>query len=109
MRPEGGQLWFSYLFETYVTRSQDLQAWELSSANPVLAPTGLDEGVNTSDADVVEFDGKTFVYFAVGDQLTWMNIKRGEFDGTLQQFYERWYAQPGIPDCGDMTNVIAPQ
>ena len=55
-----------------------------SSANPVLAPTGLDEGINTSDAEVVEFGGKTFVYFAVGDQLTWMNVKRGKFDGTLQ-------------------------
>ena len=94
----------SHVFETYVTRSKDLKTWELSSANPVLAPTGLDEGINASDPEVVEFDGKTFVYFAVGDQLTWMNVKRGEFDGTLQQFYERWYAQPGIRDCGDMAS-----
>jgi len=92
----------SHVFETYVTRSKDLKTWELSSANPVLAPTGLDEGINASDPEVVEFGGKTFVYFAVGDQLTWMNVKRGEFAGTLQQFYERWYAQPGIRDCGDM-------
>jgi hypothetical protein len=94
----------SHVFETYVTRSKDLQTWELSSANPVLAPTGLDEGINASDPEVVEFGGKTFVYFAVGDQLTWMNVKRGEFDGTLRQFFERWYAQPGVRDCGDMAS-----
>ena len=87
-----------------MTRSQDLKSWELSSANPVIAPTGLDEGINASDPDVVEFGGKTFVYFSVGDQLTWMNVKRSEFDGTLQQFYERWYKQPGIHDHGTMSS-----
>jgi len=92
----------SHVFETYVTRSKDLKTWELSSANPVIAPRGLDEGINASDSEVVEFGGKTFVYFAVGDQLTWMNIKRGEFDGTLQQFFEQWYSQPGIRDCGTL-------
>lgn len=96
-------------FETYVTRSNDLKTWELSSANPVIAPTGLDEGINASDPEVVEVAGKTCVYFAVGDQLTWMNIKRGEFAGTLQQFYERWYTQPGIRDCGDMASHKARQ
>ena len=87
-----------------MTRSKDLKTWELSSANPVIAPTGLDEGINASDPEVVEFGGKTFVYFAVGDQLTWMNVKRGEFDGSLPQFYERWYAQPGIRDTGVMVS-----
>ncbi|MEO2047314.1 MAG: alpha-L-fucosidase [Pirellulales bacterium] len=90
----------SHVFETYVTRSKDLLTWELSSANPVIAPTGLDEGINTSDADVVEFDGKTFLYYAVGDQLTWMNVKRAQFNGTLQKYYEQWYSQPGIRDRG---------
>ncbi len=94
----------SHVFETYVTRSKDLKVWELSSANPVIAPTGLDEGINASDPEVVEYGGKTFVYFTVGDQLTWMNVKRAEFDGTLQQFYEHWYIQPGIRDRGDMAS-----
>ena len=48
----------------------------------MLAPTGLDEGINASDPDIVEFGGKTYVYFSVGDQRTWMNVKRGEFEGT---------------------------
>ncbi|HOZ49240.1 MAG TPA: hypothetical protein PLO37_16170 [Candidatus Hydrogenedentes bacterium] len=94
-------------YETYVTRSKDLETWELSAANPVLAPTGLDEGINASDPEIIERGGKVHVYFAVGDQLTWMNIKRGEFTGTLDAFFERWYVQPGIRDCGDMASYRA--
>ena len=96
-----------HYFETYITRSKDLKTWELSAGNPVLRPIGLDEGINASDPEIIERDGKTYVYFAVGDQLTWMNIKRAEFDGTLAQFYEHWYAQPGIRDCGDMASHLA--
>ena len=91
-----------HYFETYISRSKDLRRWELSSANPVLRPTGIDEGINASDPEVVEYRGKTYVYYAVGDQLTWMNIKRGVFPGTLQQFCEQWYEQPGIEDCGTL-------
>jgi len=89
-----------HYFETYITRSKDLKNWKLSSANPVLRPTDIDDSINTSDPEVVEFGGKTYVYYAVGDQLTWMNIKRGVYPGSLQQFYEGWYEQPGIEDCG---------
>ena len=62
----------------------------------------IDDGINTSDPEVVEFGGKTYVYYAVGDQLTWMNIKRGAYPGSLQQFYEGWYEQPGIKDHGTL-------
>ena len=40
--------WF---FETYIARSADLKTWELSGANPVLSPQGLDEGINAAAAD----------------------------------------------------------
>jgi len=91
-----------HYFETYITRSQDLKDWELSSANPVLRPIEIDDGINTSDPEIVEFEGKTYVYYAVGDQLTWMNIKRGVYPGSLQQFYEQWYRQAGIKDHGTL-------
>jgi len=92
----------AHVYEMYVTRSKDLLTWELSSANPVLAPEGLDEGIDASDPDIIEYGGKTYLYYAVGDQLTWMNFKRTEYAGTEQQFFEHWYQQPGIRDCGDM-------
>ncbi|MCU0959466.1 MAG: hypothetical protein MUF48_05115 [Pirellulaceae bacterium] len=89
-----------HYFETYLTRSRDLRHWELSAANPVLAPTALDDGINASDPDLVEFDGKTYVYYSVGDQLTWMNVKRGVFAGSPASFFESCYTSPGIPDPG---------
>ena len=91
-----------HYFETYVTRSKDLKTWELSSANPVLSPQGLDEGINASDPALIEFDGKTHVYYSVGDQLTWMNVKSGVFSGTADEFFTRCYRQPGIPDHGSI-------
>ena len=87
-------------FETYIARSPDLVEWELSSANPVLRAEGLDEGVNASDPELVEVDGRTWVYFAVGDQLTWMKMKRAAYDGSQRAFLEAWFEEPGIADRG---------
>lgn len=89
-----------HYFETYVTRTPDLRHWELSAANPVLAPVALDDGINASDPELVEFGGKTYIYFAVGDQLTWMNIKRRELAGSQADFFARYYQSPGVPDVG---------
>jgi len=91
-----------WVFETYVTRSEDLHHWELSAANPVLRAEDIDEGINASDPEIIEFAGNTYIYYAVGDQLTWMNIKRARYPGTLEQFLESWYTQPGIPDVGTL-------
>jgi len=89
-----------HFFETYVTRSKDLVHWELSIANPVLSPVGLDEGVNASDPALVEFEGRTYVYYCVGDQLSWMNVKRGVFPGAAQEYFKSFYARPGVRDHG---------
>jgi len=91
--------WF---FETYITRSKDLVHWELSSANPVLSPQGLDEGINASDPDLVEVNGQVQLIFAAGDQLKWMNMKQVTYPGPLREFLEHWYQQPGIPDVGSI-------
>jgi hypothetical protein len=69
-------------------------------ANPVLRAEDLDEGINASDPEILEFKGKTYVYYAVGDQLTWMNIKRAVYPGPMAEFLESLYASPGIPDWG---------
>jgi hypothetical protein len=98
--------WF---FETYISRSKDLVHWELSSANPVLTPEGLDEGINASDPELAEEDGRTYVYFAVGDQLSWMNLKRAVFPGRLREFLESWFKSPGIPDWGSAAAGDAPR
>ena len=89
-----------HLFETYITRSKDLEHWELSAANPVIAPQGIGEGINASDPALIEWDGQTWVYFAVGDQLTWMDMRRAPYEGSMQEFLEHWYRVPGIADHG---------
>lgn len=76
--------WF---FETYLARSKDLVTWELSGANPILTPEGLDEGIDASDPDIIEKDGRTHLFFSVGDQLTWMNAKEVVYDGPLAEFF----------------------
>jgi hypothetical protein len=110
LRYVGGYYYVLYLehrlprwrFEMYVTRSKDLKHWELSAANPVLVPEGLDEGINASDPELVEWQGKTYLYFAVGDQLTWMSLKRATYPGSLRAFFEHWYQTPGVPDWGSV-------
>jgi len=89
-----------WVFETYITRSKDLRRWELSASNPVLRAEGLDEGINASDPDLIEFRGETYLYYSVGDQRTWMNIKRAVCPGTVEAFLKSWYAVPGIEDHG---------
>lgn len=90
-----------HYFETYITRSKDLKTWERSTANPVLAPHAIDDGINASDPDIIEAGGKTYIYYAVGDQLTWMNIKRATYPGSMAPFLESWFVNPGIKDSGD--------
>jgi len=80
-----------HYFETYVARSKDLLSWEVSPANPVLRPETLDDSVNTSDADIIEYHGKTIMYYSVGDQLTWMNVKKATYDMPMARFFESWF------------------
>ena len=81
--------WF---FEIYIARSTDLTTWTVAGGNPVLSPQGTDEGINASDPDLIELNGQTWLYYAVGDQHTWMNVKRkgvamGE-DAFLASFFK---------------------
>jgi hypothetical protein len=57
----------------------------------MLTPDGIDEGINASDLDVIEHDGSTYIYYAVGDQRTWMNVKRANYPGPLREFFERHF------------------
>jgi hypothetical protein len=87
-----------WVFETYIARSPDFKRWELSSANPVLRAQGLEEGINASDPDLIQYNNQTLLYYAVGDQLSWMNVKRAVFPGSLASFLKSWFVVPGIPD-----------
>ena len=85
-----------HYFETWIARSADLKSWKLSSANPLLQPQGMGEGVNASDPDLIEWQGKTLLFYSVGDQLTWMDLKYNQYDMPLKDFLPWWFQNAGI-------------
>ena len=92
----GHKGWISFL-----ARSKNLVTWELSPYNPILeAEAG--EGINNSDVDLLEYQGKTFVFYATGDQETWGTIRVAMFDGSLQRFFTSHF-----PDGVDLKTLSA--
>jgi hypothetical protein len=82
---EGHKGWISYL-----ARSADLAEWELSPYNPILeAESG--EGINNSDVDILEYKGRTYLYYATGDQETWGTVRVAMYDGSEKEFFERHF------------------
>jgi len=72
---------------SYLTRSKNLIDWELTPFNPILeASEG--EGINNSDVDLIEYNGKTYLYYSTGDQETWGTVRIAMFDGPEKAFFE---------------------
>ncbi len=95
---EGHKGWVSYM-----ARSNNLETWELSPYNPVLeASPG--EGENNSDIDILEYKGKTYIYYATGDQATWGTIRVAMFDGNEEGFFEAYF-----PEGSPLTEISAKQ
>ena len=81
----GHKGWVSFL-----ARSKDLAAWELSSFNPILeASPG--EGVNNSDVDLFEYEGNTYLFYATGDQQTWGTVRMAMFPGPMKEFFPSYF------------------
>jgi len=87
----------------FMARSTDLETWELSSYNPILEAE-LGEGRNNSDIDILEYKGKTYLYYATGDQETWGTIRVAMFDGTEKAFFEAYF-----PENSPLTKLSAKQ
>lgn len=72
---------------SFMARSTDLVKWELSPFNPVLeAEAG--EGINNSDVDILEYEGKTYLFYATGDQETWGTVRVAMSDTNEREFFE---------------------
>lgn len=82
---------------SFLARSKDLVAWELSPANPILE-AGPGEGINNSDVDLFEWEGNTYLYYATGDQATWGSVRMAMHAGPMRQFFESCFpaATPGM-------------
>ena len=86
---------------SFLARSKDLATWQLSPHNPILEAC-KGEGSNNSDVDLIEIDGKTYVYYFTGDQQTWGNLQRAVYPGPMRAFFESYF-----PEGAAMTEVSA--
>jgi len=75
---------------SFLARSKDLATWQLSPRSPILE-AGPGEGSNNSDVDLVEIDGKTYVYYCTGDQQTWGDLKRAVYPGPMAEFFAGYF------------------
>ena len=75
---------------SFMARSRDLATWQLSPKNPVLE-AGEGEGCNNSDVDLIEIDGKTYVYYCNGDQRTWGDLRCAVYPGPMAEFFESYF------------------
>ena len=83
-------------YVTFIARSRDLAAWELSpTRHPVLDPIP-GEGINNTDADLFEYEGNTYIYYMTGDQSTWGALRVAMYAGPLREFLEAHFPE-GLP------------
>jgi hypothetical protein len=84
------------MYVTAVARSKDLVAWDVSpTRGPMLDPTP-GEGINNTDADLFEFEGNTYIYYATGDQATWGTIRIAMYAGPMKELLEAYFPG-GVP------------
>ncbi|MHB8866934.1 MAG: glycoside hydrolase family protein [Pirellulaceae bacterium] len=95
-RWQGPGTWYEYRlpetkYVTFVTRSKDLATWELSPTKfPMLDPLP-GEGINNTDADLFEYEGNTYVFYATGDQQTWGTIRVAMHPAPMKAFLESYF------------------
>jgi len=100
-RWKGPGVYYRYLltetkYVTFLARSKDLVAWELSpTRNPMLDPV-QGEGINNTDADLFEYEGNTYIYYATGDQDNWGTIRVAMYAGPMKQMFEAYFPA-GVP------------
>lgn len=81
-------------FSTYVSKSKNLIQF-FESPFLVLSSLGQnDEGINNSDIDLIEFEGKTYINYADGNQsqnneVGWTNVRLAVYDGSIAFFVRR--------------------
>ena len=76
-------------YTNYISRSKDLETWEMGKYNPILMPSNEDKNIspnmrnvtekdlerirtgyniNNSDIDMCDWQGKTYITYACGNQ-----------------------------------------
>ncbi len=98
-------------YAPYIYRTRNFYDWQVGFHNPIMmwsdedrtpAPgssftpeqltllqTGLN--INCSDIDLLEQEGKTHIYYANGDQMTYSFLCEAVYDGPMTQFLEHFF------------------
>jgi len=95
----------------YIYCTKNFLDWKVGFHNPImmygdddrrvkpgctLSPEDLDLlenglNINCSDLDLCEFEGKTRIYYANGDQMTYSFLCEAEYDGPLSDFLKAFF------------------
>lgn len=98
-------------FASYIYRTKDLENWEVGFHNPIMMWSDEDrvpkEGchftekemdilqnglnINCSDIDLFEYDGRTHIYYANGDQNTYSFLCEAECEMPLADFLKSFF------------------
>jgi hypothetical protein len=93
-RPDPGSVMTR--FASFIARSKDLVTWQLSPMNPILEP-GPDEGISTSDVELMELEGNTYLFYAASTQTArppgWSAVCVAMYLGPMKQFFESWFPE----------------
>lgn len=87
-------------FYTFICRTQDFITFEESplvagkKIVPLAPEAGYIEGSNNSDMDLCEYNGNTYILYAVGDQTAWLNMKIAVYNGSMMQYLRSFFAAP---------------
>ena len=83
-------------YVTVVARSRDLITWDISPCEGPMLDPGPGEGINNTDADLFEFEGNTYIFYATGDQATWGTIRVAMYAGPMRAMFEAHFPD-GVP------------
>lgn len=61
-----------------------------TSVLPTIKPVHEYEDIFTSDPDLIEFDGKVYIFYGTGNQTTYFRLTYATYDGTLAQLIDAY-------------------
>jgi hypothetical protein len=77
-------------FVTKVSKSNDFKNW-ITSPNQFMVADMKEEGINNSDVDLVEFKGKIYIFYGIGDQSKWQGIKYAVYNGDIKELLINYF------------------
>lgn len=100
-------------YTNYIYRTQDFKDWYVGYYNPILMPgeedriispraADLDDeliekitktgfNINNSDIDMCDYNGKTYINYACGNQLGFYYMAEAEYDGTVAELLKSYF------------------